>query len=341
MKVIEARNVNSALSQALPWLLANGIEENSRNGKVIVAPDPVMTVYQNPLERVLFSPTRDANPFFHLMESLWMLAGRNDLQFPMYFNKNFANYSDDGKTVHGAYGFRWRTWFYFDQLTAIVEELRNNPKSRRAVLTMWSPEGDLVCTDIRDGSYGAPRTGGLQSKDVPCNTHAYFDLRGEVLNMTVCNRSNDVIWGAYGANAVHFSVLQEYMAAALGVKVGVYRQFSNNFHVYTDVYGKEKLEEISEESYLRDGYCYHIDPYPMISTNIASWNQDLLNFMNDPVGTVLYNDPFFDKVAVPMFNAWKARKEKTSSGIEHMAEIIAPDWQLACTEWILRREKVH
>ena len=74
MKVIDTRNVNTALRWALPELLKEGVEEPSRNGLVLVMPTPVTTVYQRPQERVVFSPERNANPFFHLMESLWMLA---------------------------------------------------------------------------------------------------------------------------------------------------------------------------------------------------------------------------------------------------------------------------
>jgi len=55
-----------------------------------------------------------------------------------------------------------------------------------------------------------------------------------VLNMTVFNRSNDMVYGALGANVVHFSVLQEYMAACIGVEVGTYYQVSSNMHVYLD-----------------------------------------------------------------------------------------------------------
>jgi hypothetical protein len=50
---------------------------------------------------------RDANPFFHVMETLWMLAGRNDLPWLVRFNKRFASYSDDGgNTQPGAYGYQ-------------------------------------------------------------------------------------------------------------------------------------------------------------------------------------------------------------------------------------------
>lgn len=335
MHVIRARNVSSALAQALPYLIENGVREDSRNGVVLVAPEPVCTVYDLPCERVLFSATRDANPFFHLMESLWMLAGRNDVQFTATFNSRFIEYSDDGVTIHGAYGHRWRKWFGMDQLSKLIAELRANPKSRRAVLQMWSPHWDLVSKPTYDGN----SVGGLGSKDVPCNTTAYFDLRDGVLNMTVLNRSNDVIWGAYGANAVHFSILQEYMAANIGVEVGTYRQVSNNFHVYTDVYSISKLQNIADEARDGDYYTDNTVPFKMID-DIGEWEYDLQNFFNmyDHGLKVDFITPFFKGVAVPMFRAYMDRKHMTGDGRKYVEQIIAEDWKLACTQWIDRRQ---
>ena len=85
-----------------------GIWQESRSGKVIEYPEPVMTTYKRPEERVLFYPSRDANPFFHLFEALWMLAGKNDLEYVSRFNSRMKDFSDDGKILNGAYGHRWR-----------------------------------------------------------------------------------------------------------------------------------------------------------------------------------------------------------------------------------------
>lgn len=345
MHYIKARNVNDAVAHAIPYLLSEGAEETSRNGAVLVAPGPVLTEYTNPRERVLFSQTRDANPFFHVVgESLWMLAGRNDLAFPAYFNKRFAEYSDDGKRIHGAYGNRWRSWFGFDQLRVLMEELSRNPASRRAVLSMWSAVGDLVPTEAFDPHTQERSTvGGLSSKDVCCNTHAYFDLRYGALNMTVCNRSNDAVWGAYGANAVHFSFLQEYMAVWLKVPVGVYRQFSNNLHIYTDVHSVEKLHKIAAEAEDTNFYtldtnaAHYVRPYPLIMTEIEAWNNDLLKFMSEDYAAL--NEPFFKYVAYPMRMAWQERKEKKGDGIAWVEKIEASDWRMACLQWIARRTK--
>lgn len=348
MKVIEAVNVNDAVAKAIPYLLEYGSIEDTRNGPCIVAPGPVVTVYEKPMERVLFSPLRDANPFFHLMESLWMLAGRNDLEFVQQFNKRFDGYSDDGRTVHGAYGFRWRNWYNLDQLAILYEELRDKPNTRRAVLNMWSPIGDLIPLVINDNDREVA-IGGLEGRDVPCNTHCYFDVRGGRLNMTVCNRSNDIIWGAYGANVVHFSVLQEYMAGWLGVPVGEYRQFSNNFHAYLDVYSEGKLQEIAKEAEVTD--YYHkpaggmngdaVDAMPMMMTDIEAFNEDLMSFMMAPMKSHNYRNKFFAFVATPMYYAWHDRKKKLNDGMKHIEKVEATDWKQAATMWIGRRERKH
>src|SRR5262245_49446193 len=109
MITIYAKNVREALPQGLKLLRDCGKEEPSRAGMVRVAPCPVMTVYAEPCDRVLFSPERDANPFFHLAEALWMLAGRKDAEFLNLFVKDFGKrFAEEDGTVHGAYGARWR-----------------------------------------------------------------------------------------------------------------------------------------------------------------------------------------------------------------------------------------
>lgn len=337
MKVIEASNINSATSLGLSYLLESGIREQSRNGQVIVAPGPVCTVYAKPLERVLFSPTRDANPFFHLMEALWMLQGDNNISFPLMFNKRFSEYSDDGSTQWGAYGWRWRNFFDVDQIDYIVYELVKNPNSRRCVLSMWNPSPNqdnkpwYGKSDLSVAAFGG--------KDVPCNTHVYFDCRGGVLNMTVCNRSNDAIWGAYGANVVHFSVLQEYLATRIGVNVGVYRQVSNNFHAYTDVYSEEKISSIAKDAGPNNLYeLYPMRIVPLMYENDTMFMETLEEFLASGSVTTK-SENFFTLVAVPMYRAWVSRKEKGfAAAYEELSKMPTCDWQIAAVKWLKRRE---
>lgn len=223
MLVIHAGNPLSALHQSLLMLEHSHVRKttSSRNGPVVRFNQPVTTVWTDPINRILWSPVRDCNPFLHLIESAWMLAGRNDVATVSKLAKQMGTYTDDGSTLNGAYGFRWRRHFGYDQITALIQELRTNRETRRCVLQMWDGAEDL-------------KSGISGSSDIPCNTAIYFDPMDGVLNMTVTNRSNDSIWGAYGANLVHMSILHEYIATLAGFKVGIYYQMSNNLHFYIE-----------------------------------------------------------------------------------------------------------
>jgi hypothetical protein len=266
------------------------------------------------------------------MEALWMLAGRDDLTWPLYFNSRFKDFSDDGVYVHGAYGYRWRHAMGFDQLKVIAEELKKNSESRRCVLQMW---------DATNNSFDDLHKAMTGGRDVPCNVFGMFDARGGKLNLTVCVRSHDALWGAFGANVVHFSVLLEYVAAMVGIPVGVYRTFSNNFHVYVDVIGgREGLLRLAADAEAHDDYTNEdLQPLPLVSTSIEDWDRDLYEFMFRPGDPVhVYKDNFFNHVARPMYLAWSLRKSKHGTGLKEAQQILAPDWRKACVEWIERRE---
>ena len=336
------RNVYEALEESLRESETYGVENSSRNGPVIEFPTPVTTCYSDPCERVLFIPERDANPFFHLLESIWMLVGRNDVGFLTHYVSTMINYSDDGKTFNGAYGYRWRKHFGVDQISALIERLKEDHNSRRAVIAMYDP----TC----DSNYNG--------KDTPCNTTIYFWIREGKLNMTVCNRSNDAILGAYGANAVHMSILQEYVAASVGVGVGTYYQMSNNLHFYTEMNPLYKRLIDSNFSVTEpDPYATgQVSPYPMVTPGKAdNWlaeaeyflaDVELLNEGKIAVSEIIsrclakgYTNLFFPEVLLPICIAYYKQKIRDYTGALESIELCrATDWKKACSEWIQRRE---
>jgi len=176
----------------------------------------------------------------------------------------------------------------------------------------------------------------VASKDLPCNTHVYFRVVNGALDMTVCNRSNDLIWGACGSNVVHFSMLQEVIARGLNMLCGRYFQFTNNLHIYDNIPNREMYTPPIE--WWENPYTAGVEPYPLIRVTLGQWFEDLAEFMSSPLNKSGYGDPFFREVAVPIMTAWEARKTKTSNGLAELQECKAEDWKRACTEWILRRE---
>jgi hypothetical protein len=319
------RNVNQAFSEIFWKLKVLNLEpEQTRNGPAIVHPEMVTTVYTCPSERVLFHGGRDANPIFHLMESIWMLAGRNDVTFLKQFNRRMGDFSDDGKTFNAAYGHRWRNHFGRDQLDDVIKLLRRDPATRQAVVQIWDS------ADINK-----------KTRDKACNTQVVFDVRKDRLNMTVFNRSNDIWWGAYGANAVHFSILQEFVAAATGHRMGVYRQVSNNFHLYTELYDAKKYLSMPPESKHYDYYSLGtVRPLPlMMNAEYKLFLTECEMFCTDPFNDrIHYASPFLEYVARPMAMISRVRNAHAGDGRYYAQKIRAEDWRRAAFEWIDRRE---
>ncbi len=350
MIVLTARNVNYALPQGITHLHEYGLKEDTRNGPVLREAHPVTTIYERPCERVLMHPWRDANPFFHLIEALWMLVGRDDIKTLQRYVKSFK-YTDDGKTVPGAYGKRWRDWFHpadgstggADQLEWVVQRLRADPGDRRVVLQMWDAFVD-------------PGRADENSKDVPCNITALpFILDGK-LNLTVFCRSNDMVWGAYGANAVHFSFLLEWLAARLGIPVGHYWQVSNNFHAYLATAGDPQA-------------CWPVDwgptdPYARGTAFVMPMTAGELDLSKDGDARkaehwikVLLDQgalaasgsgwDLMDHVIVPMEAAHahyrtKGGEERYTGALEILGQAPAQnDWAIAGREWLQRRLDIH
>lgn len=216
--LITSSNPDAALAEGLRRLQKEGLRQQSRNGVVLAAPGVVVVHSPKPLHCISTSKLRNANPFFHALENLWMLAGYNDAKLLQPYVPRITDFADNGTTLHGAYGYRWRAAFRTDQLIDIAELLKQDPTTRRAVLQMWAAELDLKGT----------------GKDLPCNTECVFRISGGALHMTVHNRSNDAVWGCHGANIVHFSGLLSYMSWLVDAPVGTLTQVSTNYHVYSE-----------------------------------------------------------------------------------------------------------
>lgn len=173
-----------------------------------------VTVELDDGERTIFLSGRGWNPAFAVVEAAWIVSGRNDVNPLKHFIESYDQFSDDGQTLHGAYGYRLRHHFKRDQIEAAIDELATSPASRRVVMTLYAPE-DL----------------GLDSKDIPCNTQVILRrVRGR-LEMTVSNRSND-LWLGVPYNWFVFRVLQHFIADRLGIACGVQRHVSSYVHLY-------------------------------------------------------------------------------------------------------------
>ena len=320
MKTITVRNVNYALPLGIKLINDYGVERPSRDGLTKEVPEPVTTVYLKPWERVLFSPIRDANPFFHFFESLWIFVGRQDVDWISEFNSQIHKYSDDGKIFHASYGHRLFI-HKGNQISKAIQMLKDNSGSRRVVLQIWDSEIDLA----------------VEKNDIPCNDLIFLKIRDNKLNMTVCCRSNDLVFGTYGANAVHFAFLQEYIASMIGVGIGPYTQISDSYHSYITREDWNRVQAVtSNNPYNYNGVSIH----PLID-DPDSFNYDLCRFMGRDSKRIVYHNSFFPDVAELMRSAWRQHK-KYKTGHEYLKQVIDTgerpnDWLLAGLQWMERR----
>lgn len=232
-----------------------------------------ITEVREPWHHCILLPSRRWNPWLAMSEALWILAGRNDVEALEPYNQHIGDYSDDGDNLYGAYGPR-----IFAQVDPLIERLRKDPSDRRAVISIWQG-------DTGDGYY-AKNDLTAETKDPPCNDMLLFKLRQGKLHMTVICRSNDIHWGLFAVNLPTFGILQEYIAARLGVGIGYQTHLSNSLHVYLDepaaveitermLYGPEELLPIypKHELTFAPGDWQPWEDHKMI----AEWCSDVLN----------------------------------------------------------------
>lgn len=315
--------ISELYSEALQKMRTYGKLEDSRNGQVITIPVPTILCLTDPRARVLFDPIRDCNPFFHAMEVVWMMAGNRRAEWICQFNSNIENYTTEdalGKYFYGAYGDRWQFHFNINQILEVIRLLRLDWTTRRAVIAMWDPMSDL-----------------RENSDLPCNTHIYFRCEfGSQLDMTVCNRSNDMIWGALGANVVHMTYLHELIATACNMQTRNYRVFSQNMHMYRQM---PRFHEIFNTINAKDSdqYPNHLLLMPIIQPDEAV--PEFLYECEKFITNINYNfqNEWLEEVAKPIYMAYMARKKEQSDGMNFVRGIGADDWRIACQEWIARR----
>jgi thymidylate synthase len=240
------RNLSDALQGALLDITSAGTEVHARgqNQREIIGYRTVMT---SPQERVVVLPGRKNNIFAQVAESLWVLGGRNDLEFLSRYLPRAADFSDDGKTWRAAYGPRLRNWRgKVDQLAGVVDRFREDINTKRAVASIFDPAEDFV-----------------ESKDIPCNNWLNFIQRDGRLHLNVSVRANDAIWGFSGINVFEWSVTQEVVAATLGLAVGNMNWFVGSMHVYERHYAV--AERIVANGHVESPYHYGVRPLPILS----------------------------------------------------------------------------
>lgn len=157
---------------------------------------------------------RDLSPSYLFGEWLWYFTGRRDTNFISKFGAMWSRLTDDGKNANSAYGWLMKSAFGFDQIEKVIELLKTDPHSRRAVININTPNPNVI-----------------ETKDEPCTIMLQFLLRDGKLYCTTVMRSNDIYLG-FPYDIAFFTEVQKIIADRLKVEYGTYTHFATSFHVY-------------------------------------------------------------------------------------------------------------
>lgn len=171
----------------------------------------VCIIIQNPQDRVITTPWRKFSLKYAEREWAWYLSGNPSVAEIKKFAPTWDKMHGGDNIVNSNYGYQWMRR---NQLDKCIEQLRNNPDTRQAWISIY------------DG-----KEKDKYAYDTPCTMAVGFDIRDNKLCMNVMMRSNDLVYG-FCNDTYCFSKLQEYVAGKLGLEMGEYCHFAHDLHIY-------------------------------------------------------------------------------------------------------------
>jgi len=171
---------------------------------------------------------------FHLVakELLWFLSGDTNA---FTLSEQGCRIWDDWATKSGElgpiYGYQWRSWtvpgqWPIDQISEVVESLRNNPNSRRHIVTAWNP------ADLPDESE-SPQANALGGRMAlaPCHCLFQFYVADGKLSCQLYQRSADLFLGV-PFNIASYALLTHMIAQQCDLEVGEFIHTFGDCHLY-------------------------------------------------------------------------------------------------------------
>lgn len=320
------RNATFAFTGELDGILRSGARVGPRG----LGTTEVLSRFielERPLERFVTVSGRRNDPIAAIAESVWVLAGRNDLDFLSHYLPRAHSFSDDGQTWRAGYGPRLRAWGDVDQLEEVRRILLQDRSSRRAVMSIFDPERDFS-----------------DSKDIPCNNWLHFLIRDGQLHLNVTIRSNDIWWGFSGINTFEWSLLHEAMAFWVGAQVGRVNFFISSLHLYDQ--HLERARKVNESFAQKSGYEQGWNSHPFATSweslepVLAEWFriEELIRTGREADEDIArFPDPLLGHFLAAIRIKWAHEVGTDDAGILSMIEALGKsDVALALRELYLR-----
>ena len=162
-------------------------------------------------------------------ELLWFLQGDTNIR---YLKENGVSIWDDWADEEGnlgpVYGYQWRSWpapdgRHIDQIATVVEQIKNNPNSRRMIVSAWNP---ALVDDM-----ALP----------PCHAMFQFYVADGTLSCQLYQRSADIFLGV-PFNIASYALLTMMVAQVCGLQAGEFIHTLGDAHLYSNHFEQTRLQ---------------------------------------------------------------------------------------------------
>jgi len=201
-------------------LLFDGEQSTNRKGDTIREVFDQAFTLTKPLDCLAFS--REFSEKYLKNELLFYAGGSNSVKEASKLSKFWEKCSDDNLTINSNYGrllFHLKNSHGFTQFEHAINCLKNNPRSKKAVMTLYNNENAYI------------------SNDNPCTMYIRLRIdKAWKLHATVCMRSSDIYYGLpYDVPFfifVQWCALQVLVTEYDQLELGTYTHMANSLHFY-------------------------------------------------------------------------------------------------------------
>ena len=164
-----------------------------------------------------------------IYELLWFLRGDTNVHYLQEHGVRIWNeWADPDGSLGHIYGYQWRSWpdyngGHIDQITQVVDQIKNNPDSRRMIVSAWN------VADI--DNMNLP----------PCHILFQFYVADGRLSCQLYQRSADTFLGV-PFNIASYSLLTMMMAQVCGLRPGDFVYTTGDTHIYLNHIEQVKLQ---------------------------------------------------------------------------------------------------
>lgn len=174
-----------------------------------------------------------------IYELLWFLNGDTNIKYLQENGVRIWNaWADDNGDLGPVYGHQWRNWNSeeIDQISDIIHTLKNNPDSRRMLVSAWNPSvlpdtSKTFSENIANGKAALP----------PCHAFFQFYVADGKLSCQLYQRSADIFLGV-PFNIASYALFTMMMAQVCGYQPGDFIHTFGDAHIYSNHYEQIDLQ---------------------------------------------------------------------------------------------------